>query len=86
MQPILPISRFFGFLVVLSRGQVFKAFYFVWSILSVILCLPLDYLLDSFGFLADLASFNETIYILVEGFFSFIFNDWRDDMILLCLI
>ena len=86
MQSILPVNRFFGFLVILSRGQVFKAFYFIWSILSIILCLPLDELCGNVFFLADLAGFNETLYILVEGFFSFIFNEWRDDVILLCLI
>jgi hypothetical protein len=80
------MSRFFGFLVVLSRGQVFKAFYFIWSILSIILCLPLDELCGNALFLAELAGFNDTLYILVEGFFSFIFNEWREDVVLLCLL
>ena len=86
MQPILPISSFFGFLVVLSRSRIFKASYFLWSILPIILCLPLDSLYGNCGFLSALADFGETLFLVVEGFFSFAFNDWRDDLILSSLL
>ncbi len=82
MQPVLPISKFFGVFLTLSRSRAFMSSYFVWSILSLILCLPLDFLYDSCNFLTDLSNFNETLYILVEGFFSF-FDEWREDLIFL---
>jgi hypothetical protein len=85
MQSILQISRLFGFLSVVSKSRVFMASYLVWSMLSVVLCLPLDFLYDSCGFIAALSDFNEGLYILIEGFFSFTLNEWRDDLVVLYL-
>ena len=75
MTASLQISRIFGFIVVLSKTRVFMVSYLAWSILSIFLLLPFDACLD----------FNYSLYIFVEGFFSFAFNEWRDDLVLLSL-
>ena len=71
----LQISRIFGFFVVLSKTRFFTVSYLVWSVLSIFFLLPFIPWID----------FNYSLYIFVEGFFSFAFNEWRDDLVLLSL-
>lgn len=85
MQSILHIGKIFGFFVALSRSRVFVASYFVWTVFSIAFCLPLDFLYDSCGFLSIFSNFNDPLRILIEGFFSFAFNEWREDLVVAAL-
>jgi len=85
MHCVFQISKFFGFLAVISKSRYFMASYLVWSVLSVFLCLPLDFLDDGIGCIAAISDFNEGFYLVIEGFFSFTLNEWRDDLLLLYL-
>lgn len=75
MTASLQMSKIFGFIVVLSKTRFFTVSYLAWSILSIFLLLPFEAFQD----------FNYSLYIFVEGFFSFACNEWRDDLVLLSL-
>jgi hypothetical protein len=68
-------SRLFGFFITLSRTRIFTLAYLAWGILSIFLLLPIS---ENF-------ECSYLLCVLVEGFFSFMSNEWRDDFVLVTL-
>lgn len=85
MQSVFSVPKLLSIAVGLSKSQMLMTLCFFWNLISILFYLPLDSFFDFCSPLSTFASFSDSFYLLIDGFFSFAFHEWKEDFVVTSL-